>query len=133
MGGRGRPERKPEVLPDRFMWLREVPDDRLERYGHMTGNRYAEGQSTIGQEALMDHAAREWERRHGEEPEWHWRNVEKRYQKNVADALAYDKAEKAEFFSNRIETAEARAVSAKEKRSLAAKKGWETRRARQGK
>lgn len=73
MGGRSR-ERENGVS-DWFGWLRDVSDARLDRYGRAGRLRYLQGAEDPARrtgvfEAVWDNAAREYARRHGEEPEW---------------------------------------------------------------
>lgn len=69
MGGRSRTE-KPQ---GRWDFLQELSDDRLQRYGVMSFNKYDSktGWESLSKNALNGEAAREYERRHGEKPWWY--------------------------------------------------------------
>ena len=63
MGGRGRDF----TSSDRWAWVGELSDSRLEQYGKMSSYK---DESNIGKMALNYEAAKEFERRHGYTPEW---------------------------------------------------------------
>ena len=68
MGGRGREtqrERKIEI--DRWAWVQELSDVRLENYGKMSSYQ---PESDLGKTALNWACAKEFERRTGDAPSW---------------------------------------------------------------
>lgn len=73
MGGRSK--ERTELLPDRFSWLKEVSNDRLDRYGRAGQARYLSGKEDPKRktgvfDAVWDHAATEYRIRNGVDPEW---------------------------------------------------------------
>lgn len=70
MGGRGREHHQ----KDRWDWVKELSDYRLEGYGRMSldwPNRWGNKPITdYSKEALNWACAKEFERRHGVKPEW---------------------------------------------------------------
>lgn len=72
MGGRAKQR---ELLPDTFAWLKEVSDDRLNRYGQAGKSRYLSGSERPDKktgvfDAVWENAAIEYRIRHGVDPEW---------------------------------------------------------------
>lgn len=63
MGGRGREYNH----RDKWDWIGELSDDRLERYGKMSSYKV---ESDIGKESLNYWCSQEFERRNGFKPEW---------------------------------------------------------------
>ncbi len=63
MGGRGRDFSS----SDRWAWVGELSDYRLEQYGKMSSYK---DESDIGKSVLNYEAAKEFKRRHGIDPEW---------------------------------------------------------------
>lgn len=63
MGGRGRNTEK----KDRWDWVKELSDSRLESYGKMSGHK---SKDDISKDALNWACAKEFERRTGGKPEW---------------------------------------------------------------
>ena len=63
MGGRGREYKR----ADRWSWIGELSDSRLENYGKMTSYRT---DNDLGKEALNFECSKEYERRFGMKPEW---------------------------------------------------------------
>ena len=68
MGGRSRSE-KPQ---GRWDFIQELSDDRLQRYGVMSFNKFNSETrwESPGKSSLNWEAANEYERRHGERPWW---------------------------------------------------------------
>jgi len=70
MGGRGREQK----TKDRWSWVSELSDSRLEGYGKMSldwPNRYGNKPITdYSKEALNFACANEFERRYGQRPAW---------------------------------------------------------------
>lgn len=86
MGGRSRTYNK----DDRWDWLKDLSDDRLNNYGHMAEKSLRQDDKPINaqtdqvtrdqREALYDNVAKEYERRNGGKPEWYndwliWRRL----------------------------------------------------------
>lgn len=74
MGGRSK-VREYSGLPDRFMWLKDVSDGRLDRYGKAGQTRHLQGSEDPSRKtgyfsSVWDYAAIEYKERHGVEPEW---------------------------------------------------------------
>jgi hypothetical protein len=69
VGGRSRKE-KPK---DRWAFIKELSDDRLQRYGIMSSKKFdpARGWESWGKESLNFEAAKEFERRTGQKPFWY--------------------------------------------------------------
>ncbi len=68
MGGRGREtqqERKIEI--DRWAWVQELSDIRLENYGKMSSYK---PESDVSKSTLNWACAKEFERRTGDSPSW---------------------------------------------------------------
>jgi len=63
MGGRGREQQQ----KDRWDWVSELSDSRLERYGKMSSHKDA---ADMQKGALNWACAKEYERRKGAAPEW---------------------------------------------------------------
>jgi len=63
MGGRGRDYKS----SDRWAWIGELSDSRLEQYGKMSSFK---DDSDLGKMSLNFEASKEFERRHGFTPEW---------------------------------------------------------------
>ena len=63
MGGRGRDY----VRADRWSWVGELSNDRLESYGKMSSYK---SESDLGKTALNFECSKEFERRNGFKPEW---------------------------------------------------------------
>jgi hypothetical protein len=73
MGGRSK--QRTELLPDNFAWLKDVSDDRLDRYGKAGQARYLAGKedpkrATGVFDAVWDNAAIEYRIRNGVDPDW---------------------------------------------------------------
>jgi len=68
MGGRSRKY----TPPDRWDWLQEISDQRLERYGRMSGHKVKDGSADLSKFALHNEAASEFKRRHGYNPDWYY-------------------------------------------------------------
>lgn len=68
MGGRSRQQK----LPDRWDWVKELSDNRLDNYGKMSAAKYRENYSDRSKSALHNEAAAEFERRHGSKPSWYY-------------------------------------------------------------
>lgn len=64
MGGRGRET----VSSDRWGWVGELSNDRLERYGHMSA--YKSQHDDIQKGSLNYYLAKEHENRFGSSPSW---------------------------------------------------------------
>jgi hypothetical protein len=68
MGGRSRNFH----TPDRWDWVKEVSDSRLERYGKMSGYSVdRSGSNDRGKFALHLECSAEYNRRHGQDPTWY--------------------------------------------------------------
>jgi hypothetical protein len=69
MGGRSRKA----LHKDRWAWITELSDSRLEGYGKMSADKSFDfdGVSNIAKQALNHHAAKEYESRHGVLPKWY--------------------------------------------------------------
>lgn len=67
MGGRGRtPDQK-----DRWDWVQELSDYRLANYGQMAAHKTQDDQKVdFSKEALHFACQKEFERRHGNKPNW---------------------------------------------------------------
>lgn len=65
MGGRGRDIEH----QDRWDWVKELPNDRLERYGKMSAYK-VDTRTDYSKEALNFECANEYKRRHGHDPKW---------------------------------------------------------------
>ncbi len=82
MGGRSK--QRDSLLPDSFSWLREVSDDRLNRYGKAGRARYLAGSEDAKRktgvfEAVWDNAAIEYKSRFGVDPDWSPNNTPHRF------------------------------------------------------
>lgn len=69
MGGRSR--EYPQS--DRWAWVQELSDYRLERYGMMSWHKSDQYEDTIRKGALNYALTQEYERRNGVKPEWEYR------------------------------------------------------------
>ena len=65
MGGRGRETK----YKDRWDWVKELSDQRLENYGRMSGDKMS-ARRDFSKEALNWACANEYERRTGVTPTW---------------------------------------------------------------
>jgi len=66
MGGRSRRQ----VIADRWAWIEELSDSRLESYGRMSAHKIDQGTSDHGKEALNYALSNYFENKHGYSPEW---------------------------------------------------------------
>lgn len=66
MGGRSRVQK----LSDRWSWIEELSDSRLENYGRMSAHKIDQGESDLGKESLNFELARHFENKHGFAPKW---------------------------------------------------------------
>ena len=66
MGGRSRKE---TGLTDRWAWIAELSDQRLNNYGYMSA-RSIDRNPTISKEALNFELGKYFERKFGYKPEW---------------------------------------------------------------
>lgn len=55
---------------DRWAWIFELSDSRIENYGRMTAHKIDSGNYDIGKESLNYELSRLFESRTGKEPEW---------------------------------------------------------------
>lgn len=81
MGGRSRrvqQDREP-FRGDRWEWLGELNQDRLNNYGWMARSAQFEGEGDhrLQKEALFGEVCREWERRYGERPPFYMDSYER--------------------------------------------------------
>lgn len=65
MGGRGTIK-----TTDRWAWVQELSDYRLERYGFMSMHHYKQGNDDVRKGAFNYELSHEYERRHGVKPSW---------------------------------------------------------------
>lgn len=66
MGGRSRNEE----FSDRWSWIGELSNDRIDSYGRMTAHKIDNGNSDWGKESLNYELSRRYESIHGFSPEW---------------------------------------------------------------
>lgn len=66
MGGRSRNY----THSDRWSWVSELSDSRLENYGRMSGHKFDQGKADMGKEALNYELSKEYEKRKGSAPSW---------------------------------------------------------------
>lgn len=71
MGGRSRKQ----TLPDRWDWVKELTDSRLDSYGRMSNHKLLSHEDNgHSKAALNGECALEFERRHGYKPTWAYGN-----------------------------------------------------------
>lgn len=71
MGGRSE-HRHDRDIPDRFSWIRELSDERLENYGRYGAIAvdHAERHRGRSPDVVNYYASIEYKNRHGVEPDW---------------------------------------------------------------
>ncbi len=66
MGGRSREY----THSDKWSWVGELSDGRLDNYGRMTAHKIDQGQNDIGKNALNYELSRQYQKRTGNSPGW---------------------------------------------------------------
>ena len=66
MGGRSREY----THSDKWSWVGELSDSRLNNYGQMTAHKIDRGESDFGKDALNFELSKQYEKRTGSAPGW---------------------------------------------------------------